>query len=505
MPKQPKAIARIAKLHRNDLSGSGSHTLRQRTTPNADSARTNLRLLGPDDPNIKLQDLVMTKIAEHPQQRKIRPDAVYCVEVLLSASPEYFRPAQPEKYGEYEPERLQAWVDASMSWLQRRYENNLVLVELHLDETTPHIEAYMVPFDENRQLNCRSLFGGREKMREFQNSYAAAMAPLDIARGIPGSRADHHKIKRFYENINRSESLDKELSIDQLKARAADRDRAVEDKEAMEETAEILVQQNQELKEQVENLQVSVVGNQEPLNQNAQLKHRVQELELLLQGAENTNPQLELKEPQDRLLPRRDENQWEPARAYLAQEYKIPDWMLQELHRRHLLYADDKGRAVFVKRTPSGEPQHGLVVNGDNTFTDLVPDSDSPQTDAFWMLVGGDKCQRAVIVEDPLEALAIAAVDEQCEFAQPTLYISASRLEQLPLHSLLFMAQVYVSNRCEDSFKGVLHRSALKTVEVDPQHTDGWIGVLKNQSYQMHKSEQSLEQERDVKSPQWEI
>lgn len=505
MSKQPKAIARIAKLHRNDLSGSGSHTLRQRQTPNADSDRQNLRLLGPDDPNVKLQDLVMAKIAEHPQQRKIRTDAVYCVEVLLSASPEYFRPAQPEQYGDYEPERLQAWVDASMQWLQKRYKNRLVLAELHLDESTPHIEAYLVPLDEDEQLNCRSLFGGREKMSEFQNSYAAAMAPLEIARGIPGSRADHHKIKRFYENINRSETLDAELTIDQLKAKAADRDRAVEDKEAMEETAEILVQQNQKLEEQAKTLQVAVTGNQELLNQNNQLQHRVQELERLLHGFENTEPQLKLEAPQNELLPQRDDNQWEPTRTHLNQEYKIPDWMIQELHRKDLLYADDKGRAVFVKRTPTGKPQHGLVINGDTTITDLVPDSDAPPTDAFWMLVGGDECQRAVIVEDPLEALAIAALDEQNEAAEPTLYVSAACIEQLPLYSLLFANRVYVSTRCEASFRELLQQSALNTVEVDPHHTDGWIGVLRDQLDQVQEINDLSEPSLRIQAQQWQV
>ncbi len=91
------AQARLAKLKKANLAGSASHTARTRPTPNADSTKQNIRFIGSADPNEKLEDLVIAKIEQHKQKRKIRTDGVYCVELLLTASPSYFRPDDPTK------------------------------------------------------------------------------------------------------------------------------------------------------------------------------------------------------------------------------------------------------------------------------------------------------------------------------------------------------------------------------------------------------------------------
>ncbi len=57
-------------------------------------------------------------------------------------------------------------------WLDDQYGDRIVRAELHLDEATPHIHAYLVPLDERGKLNCRGLFGGRAKLSKFQDSYA---------------------------------------------------------------------------------------------------------------------------------------------------------------------------------------------------------------------------------------------------------------------------------------------------------------------------------------------
>lgn len=85
------AIARLKKLKFGNLAGSASHTSRERETPNADLSVENIRFIGSSDPESRLEDLVMAKINEVSQHRKIRTDGVYCVEMLLSASPSYFR------------------------------------------------------------------------------------------------------------------------------------------------------------------------------------------------------------------------------------------------------------------------------------------------------------------------------------------------------------------------------------------------------------------------------
>ena len=142
----PYAIVRIAKLKQANVAGSGMHVFRGRKTPNADLSllEENQTLIHYDDRHLSLKEVVHKKSHSVPQQRKIRTDAVYAVEILLTASPEYFRPDDPSKYGDYQADKLADWTEASVKWLKTEYGDRIVRAELHLDEATPHIHAYLV-------------------------------------------------------------------------------------------------------------------------------------------------------------------------------------------------------------------------------------------------------------------------------------------------------------------------------------------------------------------------
>lgn len=253
----PYAIARIAKLKQSNLGGSGMHTSRQRNTPNADLEKQNIRIIGDTDSQKNLNQLVLDKISQHPQQRKIRPDAVYCVEFLLTASPQYFRPDNPTDGGYYQQDRLEAWTDASKQWLEKQYDDRIVRAELHLDEMTPHIHAYFVPLDENGQLRCHHFFNGRYKLQKFQDSYCNAVKHLGLERGIKGSLSGHLDIKQFYQIVEEGKDLEiSSLNQNQITNKAADRDRAVKQKQEMEATAQRLALENQQLQKQIQLLQI---------------------------------------------------------------------------------------------------------------------------------------------------------------------------------------------------------------------------------------------------------
>ncbi|MBD2513279.1 plasmid recombination protein, partial [Nostoc muscorum FACHB-395] len=250
------AIARLKKLKRGNISGSASHTARERETPNADPTQKNIRFIGSLAPEERLEDLVLAKIAEHEQKRKIRTDAVYCVELLLSASPSYFRPNCPTNAGYYEPQKLDDWVEATHQWLADEYGNRIVRAELHLDEATPHIHAYFVPLDDQGQLRCNHFFDGRQKIHEFQDSYYNTMRLIGLERGIKGSKAQHQDIKDFYRIVEEGRDLEvDELSAAQLKAKAADRDRANQRKQEMEATAKALSLENEQLRLRIAQLE----------------------------------------------------------------------------------------------------------------------------------------------------------------------------------------------------------------------------------------------------------
>ena len=194
------AIMRIQKLKTwGDIAGSDSHNFRQRETPNADGERSqdNICLVGV--PEIDAREAVKEAIGD----QKIRKNAVLAVEIFLSASPEYFRPDNPAQAGNYAPEKFWAWKEASEKWLHEKYGNRIIKSVLHLDESTPHIHAVMVPLDEKSKLNCRAYFGGsRHTMTELQTDYAKAVEPLGLERGLKGSRATHQEVKQFYAALN---------------------------------------------------------------------------------------------------------------------------------------------------------------------------------------------------------------------------------------------------------------------------------------------------------------
>lgn len=122
--------------------------------------------------------------------QKIRKNAVHAVEVVLTFSPGALAPGDP----------LKKWAEANMSWLEQTFggRQNIINAVLHLDETTPHIHAMVIPIDERGKLNARAFLGGTShRMSELQTEYAKAMEPFGLERGISreitGSKHQAHQ------------------------------------------------------------------------------------------------------------------------------------------------------------------------------------------------------------------------------------------------------------------------------------------------------------------------
>lgn len=191
------AICRIAKLKTwGNIGGSAAHTYRRDgKAPNADPAR-----LGRNRTLIGTPDQVVADVrARIDQLGPVRSNAVLCVEHLLTASPAFFVGKSQKQINE--------WVDLNVAWLVDRYgRENVRHAVLHMDESTPHIAAYVVP-EVAGKLNARALYGGREKLRALQDGYAAAMRSTGLQRGVEGSRARHRTVKNFYADLVSIERL----------------------------------------------------------------------------------------------------------------------------------------------------------------------------------------------------------------------------------------------------------------------------------------------------------
>jgi 5S rRNA maturation endonuclease (ribonuclease M5) len=244
-------ICRISKLKNGgSIAASEHHTLRKRETPNADLKKENERFIGnePIQSPVTLEQEVFARIGE----QKIRKNAVLCVEMLLTASPEYFRPDDQGRAGKWEVEQLEQWKRLNRDWLTEQYGDRIVRAELHLDEATPHIHAYLVPLDDQGKLNCKSHFGGRLKLHQFQDSYAKAMEPLGLDRGIKGSRAKHTEVKEYYAAVTKQP--DETLTPEEIQHQLADRQIVLKQNADLEQTAQFLSRQNEQFKIQMQRL-----------------------------------------------------------------------------------------------------------------------------------------------------------------------------------------------------------------------------------------------------------
>ena len=192
----PHAILRVAKIKTAGAArGKTAHNYRLMETPNADPART--ATLNQEYINTDKADywtLAEQRIAEV-VTRKVREDQVRAMEIVLTASPEWFQRGHD---GQAQDMRDSAWVADNLNFLKEKFgEKNVVSFTLHQDEKTPHIHAVVVPITEKNRLSADTLFNPKT-LGQLQTDYADVMAGHGLERGVKGSRRQHQDMKQMY-------------------------------------------------------------------------------------------------------------------------------------------------------------------------------------------------------------------------------------------------------------------------------------------------------------------
>lgn len=143
-------------------------------------------------------------------------ETVLCREIVLSASPSYFRPGREEQAGLFDHDRMKAWTVATLAWARKQWPDQLASIVLHIErESTPHVHVLCIPrvrAGAGWKLNSKALFD-RAGLRELQSSYAEALAPLGIRRGEPGSEAKHSEVKQFYGAVQAAKQMPERAPI----------------------------------------------------------------------------------------------------------------------------------------------------------------------------------------------------------------------------------------------------------------------------------------------------
>ncbi len=171
------AILRVQKVKTmSSMAARGRHNFREQETPNA-------------DPDLLGQNLVegaqttdeMLKAISDLLPVKRRKDAVIGLEYLITASPEHFGNSNDIAYFE----------DA-IAWLEAKHgKENVVCKTVHLDESTPHLAAFVVPLLGGK-LNAKHFTGGAKALAEMQTDFAEKVGKKhNLERGIQRSKAVH--------------------------------------------------------------------------------------------------------------------------------------------------------------------------------------------------------------------------------------------------------------------------------------------------------------------------
>lgn len=195
---------------------------------NADANRTHLnRELVTFPVGVKNRtDAVQHRIDHAVLHRKVGKNQTKAIRIILTGTHEQMMKIAKEG-------KLNNWIDANLKWLKDTFgSKNLVSCVLHMDEKTPHLHATIVPIVTTERLRKKregekkyaTKSGARlsaddvmrrSKLHEYQNSYAAAMKPFGLQRGIVGSTAKHLANSEYYkQQINRYEEDIAKLQAD---------------------------------------------------------------------------------------------------------------------------------------------------------------------------------------------------------------------------------------------------------------------------------------------------
>lgn len=178
---------------------------------NADADRTHLNreLVRFSDGVSNRTEAIQHRIETAGLRRKVGKNQTKAIRVILTGTHEQMMKIANGG-------RLDSWIDANLKWLRENFgDDNLVSCVLHMDEKTPHLHATVVPIvTEERvrrkregkkkyetksgpRLSADDVMR-RTKLYEYQNSYAVAMKPFGLQRGIVGSTAKHQANSDYY-------------------------------------------------------------------------------------------------------------------------------------------------------------------------------------------------------------------------------------------------------------------------------------------------------------------
>ena len=200
MSKPQYAILRFAKYKGPEIGNIEAHNERTKekyaSNPDVDVSRSkyNFHLI---EPQRKYRAEAERQIKE--AGCRTRSDSVRVVEVLVTATPEFF---QGKKKSE-----IRAYFQEALTFLQQNQDpKTIISAVVHMDEKTPHMHLSFVPLTADGRLSAKEIVGNKKKLTQWQDKFWEHMVRKypDLERGESASQTGRDHIPpRVFKEMSR--------------------------------------------------------------------------------------------------------------------------------------------------------------------------------------------------------------------------------------------------------------------------------------------------------------
>ena len=281
------AILRFAKYKGPTLSRIEAHNERTKaayaSNPDIDTQRSklNFHTVKPKGKYRQVSDQIIRESG-----CRVRKDSVTAVEVLITASPEFFEGKKPREVKEF--------FDYALKFMKTKQdESTYISAVVHVDEKTPHMHLCFVPLTPDNRLSAKTIIGNKKKLTQWQDEFHAHMVKKypDFERGESASSTGRvHLPPRQYKaavqlTAQRNALMEKIRSVTVFNMKTvlpeimADMDKYIRGTEGFKTQLVKVARKNKDLESEVAALEQQLESETKSILQELQEKQRLMELE----------------------------------------------------------------------------------------------------------------------------------------------------------------------------------------------------------------------------------
>jgi len=208
------------------------------------------------------------------------------VEVLITASPEFFEDKKPREVKEF--------FDHALEFMKTKQNAaTYISAVVHVDERTPHMHLIFVPLTPDNRLSAKTIIGNRKKLTQWQDEFHAHMVKKypDFERGESASSTGRvHLTPQQYKAAihlteQRTSIMDKIRSVNVFNMKTlmpeimVDLDKYIRGAEGFKTQLVKVARRNKDLEAEVASLEKQLESGTQSVLQELQEKQRLLELE----------------------------------------------------------------------------------------------------------------------------------------------------------------------------------------------------------------------------------